>query len=272
MIPMSMSFKKRCKLIIALSAAAILPAHAYQTFFSGPYIGLNAGYSVGNSRSTLSTTYVPGSYFGVSDISQLNNDGTKNLSLHDFTGGVQAGYNYPISSDVVIGIEADFNSLSSSESHTITVPYLTAPESTFTLYTKTQTDWLFTLRPRIGYVANCTLFYITGGLAVTQLKTNNTFSDDYQFGTPDFSNANESASASQSKVGGVIGGGFEYAFTQNLSVKGEYLYARFGHVSSDGSVSLNPIYTNDDPVPAPFHYSADFSTNIFRLGLNYTFG
>jgi outer membrane immunogenic protein len=268
---MDLSIKNGCKLIIALSAAAILPVHAYQSYFAGPYVGVNAGYSVGKSSSTLNTRYVPGSYFGTSDISQLNNDGTKNLSLRDFTGGVQAGYNYPLG-DAVIGIEADFNSLASSDSSTITVPYQSVPAYSITLYTKTQTDWLFTLRPRIGYVANCTLFYITGGLAVVQLKTNNTFSDDYLINTPDYSNASESASVSQSKVGGVIGGGIEYAFTQNLSVKAEYLYARFGHVSSNGNVSLNPIYTNDEPAPAPFHHSADFVTNIFRLGLNYKFG
>jgi outer membrane immunogenic protein len=258
------------KLALTLLTAVTLPAHAYTSSFSGAYLGLNAGYSAGKSSTSTTTHFVSDSYFGPTDITQINDAGSKNLTLHSFIGGIQGGYNYT-SCNFLLGLEADINSMSSSDSSTRSVYYITAPESAFTLYTKVRTNWLFTLRPRIGYVVNNTLFYITGGLAITQLKTNDSFSDDYQINTPNASNAFESASASQTKTGGIIGGGIEYAVTPKLSVKAEYLYARFGHVSSNGNLSLNPIYVVGFNPTAPFHHKANFTTDILRVGVNYHF-
>jgi outer membrane immunogenic protein len=64
----------------------------------------------------------------------------------------------------------------------------------------------------------------------------------------------------------VIGGGWEYAFAQNWSLKGEYLFAQF---ESDAAVGRGVKGT---PFNATFHNSlSDLDVNIVRGGLNYKF-
>ena len=98
----------------------------------------------------------------------------------------------------------------------------------------------------------------TGGLAVTELKYNNTFTDT-------FAAASENGSVSKTKAGWVVGGGVEYGITRNWSVKAEYLYMDFGSVSSTGVVSTNIAQT------ATLGHFADLKANIMRAGINYRF-
>ena len=89
--------------IIAISAVTLSTAHAYyrtpqkNATFTGPYIGLNAGYSLGKSSATTQTPFIPNSYLLTTDTDQVNMAGSNtNLSLDNFTGGIQAGYNYQL--------------------------------------------------------------------------------------------------------------------------------------------------------------------------------
>jgi opacity protein-like surface antigen len=66
----------------------------------------------------------------------------------------------------VWGIEADIQSLDLSDSHGGKFRY-TTNNAPYNLSTSTKTDWLFTLRGRVGYAFNRSLVYFTGGLAVT---------------------------------------------------------------------------------------------------------
>jgi outer membrane immunogenic protein len=50
---------------------------------------------------------------------------------------------------------------------------------TFAVTTSVDTSWLFTARPRIGWLVQPQLLlYATGGLAVTNLKVGNNVSDN----------------------------------------------------------------------------------------------
>ena len=98
----------------------------------------------------------------------------------------------------LLGVEADFEYLRSAGSNTVTgfvVPGLPA-----TIATSLGTDWLFTLRPRLGLIFGSWLFYGTGGLAVTRLSANWSFVS---------TGAAESASASATEPGWAAGGGVE---------------------------------------------------------------
>lgn len=88
-------------------------------------------------------------------------------------------------------------------------------------------DYLGTVRGRLGYAAGNVLFYGTGGLAYTRLSG---------FGV------------STTATGFAVGGGIEWAFAPQWSVKAEYLYYR---LERDG-------------------VEADFNT--VKLGVNYRFG
>jgi outer membrane immunogenic protein len=109
---------------------------------------------------------------------------------------------------------------------------------------ETKNDWLGTARLRLGYAGwNNLLPYITGGAAFGDIKaTSSTF-----------------GSASKTKFGYVFGGGLEYAFYSNWSVKAEYLYASLGDFDCGTSCGGTPTD------------SVDFKTSIVRAGLNYRF-
>ena len=172
-----------------------------------------------------------------------------------------------------MGLEADADSFYIRASHDVTVPYQSFLPYAFTLHTAVSTDWIFSLRPRLGFVAKNTLFYTTGGLALTNLKSQNTFSDNVvDFFPP---NASENAAASSTQVGYLVGAGVESALSAHCSIKAEYLYTNFGNIISAGDLNLNPAYANQGNPPVAsnhFNHKANLSANIARVGINYLFG
>ena len=102
------------------------------------------------------------------------------------------------------------------------------------------------------------LFYVTGGLAVTNVK----FTDS--FGS--FGNTVVAAiSSNTTRVGWTVGGGIEYAFTNNWSAKAEYLYADFGNFTQSIPSCIACAVGSDIPV------THKYTENIGRVGLNYKF-
>lgn len=252
--------------------ATSMPAQAYS--YQGFYAGINGGYATSQSKTKTTTSFVPNSYFFQSDIVQIANAGNKTLSMSHLTGGLEGGYNY-LYQRILLGAEVDFESMSASSSYANTMIYQSAPPFTFTMSTKTSTNWLFTLRPRIGYVlTNNILLYVTGGLAVTQLTTYQSFSDNYVAPPP--TNAAEHSGKTQNQIGWVAGGGVEYPVAEHVSIKAEYLYAEFGNVNSSGQLYINPAYLALFAPPlnrqAPLNHTANLTDKIVRVGVNYKFG
>ncbi len=138
--------------------------------------------------------------------------------------GGTAGYNYQIG-QFVAGVESDFDWADLSKSGVIgTVPY------------STRIDSLFTARARAGFALDHALLYVTGGYAGTEMDAK-----VLGFG-----------SQSDWRSGGVIGAGLEYAFTNNISAKAEYLYAPFE----------DKTY---------FTAKSNLDLSLLRVGLNYKF-
>jgi outer membrane immunogenic protein len=138
--------------------------------------------------------------------------------------GGTAGYNYQIG-QFVLGVEGDWDWADITKSGVNAVGAYS-----------TKTDDIATVRARAGFAVDRALFYVTGGYAGadTQLTING-------FG-----------SQSEWRSGGVIGGGLEYAFTNNISAKAEYLFAPLQSQSFDGAKS-------------------DVDLSMVRAGLNYKF-
>ena len=107
----------------------------------------------------------------------------------------------------------------------------------------TASDWLGTVRARIGYAHGPLLAYVTGGLAVGDVTgyhvTKNT------------------GTSSSTEVGWAAGAGVEYAFAADWSASLEYLYADLG--SSDCKVGVCS-YTGPTTV--------EFATSLVRVGVN----
>lgn len=268
--------------LIALTVASQQASAAGKVFnWAGFYAGANVGYGWGNADSTLTIADGPGGnchFCSATDAGLVQGAGSPSLSPDGFSGGLQFGYNWQ-ATNWVYGLEADFESFSQRQTTNTSVglPVNTAgAASCFSggganiscvgnFSTSVKTDWLITIRPRIGYAWADTLVYVTGGLAISRLSFSQSYSDNLNFLSP--AGGSESASAAQTKAGWVLGGGLEQSIGKNWSLKAEYLYVRF-----DG---LNASSTLTDEVPGDFANFSNtmdhFSSNIVRVGFNYKF-
>jgi len=240
----------------ALAAAPIAPAPVMFNW-TGFYVGLNAGGNWGTSDSVTRIVHI-GDYFGTcggicSDT--LNAAGLQRIKTHGFTGGIQVGYNWQFG-NIVTGVEADFEYFRSAGKQSTTAT-IVANAAFLAVNSAVSTDWLFTLRPRLGFAADDWLFYGTGGLAVAQLKASWSYSDYTGV-------AYETASASVTKAGWVAGGGIETALPGNWIVGAEYLYVKFDSVSTTSQI----VFLADDD---RFKHSADLSANIVRARVSKKF-
>jgi outer membrane immunogenic protein len=237
--------------------------------WSGFYLGGNAGGTWSHFDASTTTLDPPVQYFESSSAVAIAGVGAQRLSSSGFTGGLTAGYNWQ-AANVVVGIESDFDYFGNKGSASTTAVYPCCAPSTFTINSAVSTDWLFTLRPRVGLASNNWLLFVTGGLALTEMKGNFSFQDRF----PLFAETNsESGAFSKTKAGWTVGAGVEYALLNGWSVKAEYLYADFGSVSTTSNnfhgsnifgAFTNPLQT--------FTHSADLHSNIVRAGFNYKFG
>jgi outer membrane immunogenic protein len=238
-------------------APPLMPVYSW----TGAYIGLNAGYSWGDSE--VSTSSTRGTYFAASSIPAIAAAGAQTISPNGFTGGGQIGYNWQASSAVVMGLEADFEYFGLKGSVTSGAVYPCCAPTSFTITQSVKTDWLATFRARLGYlVTPSTLLYITGGGAVTNLQGAFAFTDT-------FAAATESAASNTTQWGWTVGGGVEWAMWSGWSAKAEYLFVSFPSVTTT-STNLNTGF-GPDPT-AVFTHTADLDAHIVRFGLNYKFG
>jgi outer membrane immunogenic protein len=246
---------------VAPALAADLPAHGWSKApaadtaynWGGWYVGGNAGGAWG--RADTSSAFVNGTAPIANQ--QAAAAAAPRLDAGGFSGGGQLGYNHQIDR-WLFGVEVDANYVGLSARNSVSGP-LPVGSSRFTTTNSVTTDWLVTLRPRVGYVVDRTLFYATGGLALTDVKLSSSYVD----GT----GQNEAASLSKTRAGWTAGAGIEHAFTREWSAKVEYLYSDFGKQSTTG-----PLFTGPGPATGVIAHDTDFKTNTLRGGLNYHFG
>ncbi len=162
--------------------------------WTGIYIGGQIGYAWGNQNVSSSTG------FGF-DSFGANNDGV--------IGGAHVGYNLQLS-QFVIGLEGSVDGSSLDKSVT-RGGFLPATYNA-------NLDVQGSIRGRVGYAWDRVLLYATGGVAFAGIDSS--ISSPFGFN-----------SASSTRVGWTVGGGLEYAVTNNWSIRAEYRYTDFGHSS-----------------------------------------
>jgi outer membrane immunogenic protein len=234
--------------------------------WTGFYIGVNAG-GIWPSGSRQATLFAPATF--AFPISTFFPGGLGSQSA-GFIGGGQAGYNWQTGA-FVLGVETDFDGTTLSKTFDRTgtpfsgvgVPIGLLGDS-LSLHAKTSLSWLGTTRGRVGFVAtpdNRLLIYGTGGVA-------------YAGGNAKFSvfdatsGAFWSGNPSTTRVGWTIGGGVEYALTNNITIKGEYLYANLG--SSSFNTAGNAAAATFFPGVSA-NGKVEYNASIFRGGVNYKF-
>lgn len=150
-------------------------------------------------------------------------------------GGAHIGYNYQVA-QFVFGLEGDVNGTSYSGS---------AATGFGPIFASTKIPVDGSVRGRVGYAWDRTLIYATGGAAFADIK--NTYLGPAGF-----------ASTSRSRVGWTVGGGVEYAITNNWSVRAEYRYTDYGRYADAGVLAL-PVnhHSTDNRVQVGFSYKFD---------------
>ena len=185
--------------------------------WSGPYIGLNLGVQLGSFTQASNLIY-----------------GTSSAGI---VGGIQGGYNFQVAPNLILGVEGDITG--SSLRGNSTLPF-------FGLSGQAELNVLMTARGRIGYTLDRAMFFATGGLAVASVDTR-------------IADLRSLAgwNSSQWRAGWTLGAGLEYAITNNISAKVEYLYTSI---------------RDDDQYAFARDYSrVGLSFSTLRAGVNYHF-
>lgn len=219
--------------------------------WTGFYIGANAGYGFG-ANGNVSTTGQLGP--NIANIATGARPGSVDLDRDGFVGGGQMGYNWQMGS-VVYGLEADFSGTDLEDRRDIVTGQInTGLAQRNTISSKI--DYLGTLRGRTGYAFDRTLIYGTGGLAYG--NTTSSFEMFAPNGVKQFTDKQR-----DTKVGYAIGAGVEYAVTNNISFKTEYLYYDLG---------MRKLNVQNIPgTGVAGGYDSTFRNNgqLLRVGLNY---
>lgn len=201
--------------------------------WTGFYFGASLGAAWGNSKVTDVDAYAASATPGT--VTKTSSNGV--------IGGVQAGYNWQFGS-FVAGLEGDFGGMGLEGNRLLTG---TASGTRVGTNTAAYGD----VTARLGLAADRALFYVKGGWAgMNDIPSFSTV-------TGSFSGRTQPGLSS----GGVIGGGVEYAFQTNWTLKAEYLYFDFPDAN----------YTVFTAGGAPFRFKQSEVVNSFKVGVNYRF-
>jgi len=175
--------------------------------WTGFYVGINGGGGWG--RSDFADPFATGSF-----------------KTSGALAGGTLGYNWQMG-QAVFGVESDID-WSNIRGSAVCGAFTTC---------ETKNDWLGTVRGRFGYAFDRVMPYVTGGLAVGDIK----------------SSVVGVGSTHDTKAGWTVGGGVEAAIAGPWTAKVEYLHVDLGR--SDAILGS----------------TTKFNTNIVRAGLNYRF-
>lgn len=223
--------------------------------WTGFYAGANAGGTWSESTAVNYAANEPVAWF-LQSVGALPFNHDLN-GAGAFIGGGQLGYNWQFGGNIVAGVEADIQGLTSNSETASTL-------GSFAFATTTSSrsvDYLGTVRGRVGYAVTPSLLaYATGGLAYGQTNLASTM---WAVGAPFVS----TQANSDTRAGFTVGGGLEWMFLPNWSARTEYLYYNLGtaatgpHVLPAGG-GLGFLASTP---------STSFTGHIVRAGANYHF-
>jgi opacity protein-like surface antigen len=208
--------------------------------FNGAYIGVN-----GATVSYTAMRHDQDSY--------IADNGQYSATRFGYSGGVQAGYDWQFGSRL-FGIVGDIN-YSDTEATARQNPSAGGPGVTLVdQATSGKMSWYGTLRGRLGLVADDSLIYVTGGLAVADIET--TVSNRVLPFT------NETFSTSDTRWGWTAGVGTETALWGGWSLVSELLYMQFD--KANDTFRSGPLVQNRN-----VGFESHDSAWVSKVGVNY---
>jgi outer membrane immunogenic protein len=168
------------------------------------------------------------------NVSVENRDLDFDRDFNGFAGGVLGGVNFQ-AGNVVFGLDMDFGGVAAGD----------GKDNVDGVRFEHGMDWVAHVRGRLGYAIDRLLIYAAGGLAVADfdVKANN--------GLDDGGHA----------TGWSVGGGLEYAVTDNVLVRAEFLHDNY----------IDEKATVCDVTLVCSNFDVDFGDNIFRIGASWKF-
>ena len=267
------------------------PVTAPALIWTGIYAGLNAGGTWVNNNDLNTSTqllYPNQTTAGLYTAKILSGPRGLSNSL-GFIGGSQIGYNWqiPISGfNVVAGFETDIQGVAGANgnlnfwSYNPNAQYGSQNNNSFSNTTNIQSNsslnWLGTVCGRLGYLLTPSLLvYGMGGLAY----------GGYDLSIKNFINSEDASPTNyhflvsgrsgnpKTMVGLTVGGGAEWMFMPNMSLKAEYLFYDLGNT---GNMFFNDAYGYADAAGlfsriSVTNFSQRVNGNIIRAGMNYHF-
>ncbi|EAQ67561.1 putative outer-membrane immunogenic protein precursor [Marinomonas sp. MED121] len=252
-----------CSLTLAIAfGSSITQAEETETVnWEGLYTGIAIGIS--SSTASPSTEVEYSGYFNDnsngSDRDQLDPILQREIEGDTTSGSLLLGYHFQ-KGKFVYGLEADltFAEFSESESEGPTDYDTTAGASNFTTVTEIKTDYMFSLRPKVGYVKDNFLMHISAGPVISEFTTTHSYTDTHGSG------ASLSFEDKDSSVGLSANIGIDYLISNGLSIRADYTYLHFSDIL-DGSGDVNSDGSDD------ITYGSDFTSQNIRLALTKQF-
>jgi len=251
---------------MAVPHAAAAPAVTWTGFYVGGNFGWGSG--VGDFSGTNVNNAFMNPVTGASFDSEFFS-GSQNLN--GIFGGVQGGYNYQLSSDWMIGVEADFDgaNLHGSSNYCSTSPgfgSIIGCASGTNRFSE-----IGTFRGRVGITLDNWLLYGTGGwaYAVGSATGNITCVDVACPGATDAFTA-IGGSTSITGSGWAAGGGIEWQFIPNWSLRVEYLHVQLDDVATNYRLN-GTLVAGPTPFTIAVGSQSTFDVDMVRVGLSYLF-
>ena len=243
--------------------------------WTGFYVGLNAGFGWGRNDADFTGDGQNGSgndlisrvFDGPRNFNQLTR--SQDIKSDGAFGGAQFGYNWQFAGVWVAGFEADIQASGVRGNFTRVAPLVG-----LSLSAEQKLQWFGTARGRLGYVVNERfLVFGTGGLAYGQTEeTSSFFSSNFGGATSPVSTIICVVGApclggqtSNTSAGWTAGGGIEWAVTNHVTLKAEYLHIAL----PDSAIVMRALApaTGNATVTANFRNQYD----IVRVGANWRF-
>ena len=229
----SRSFRRFCLTPLVFFAAMLSPVAAQENnveAFLGGYLGTHVGYGASESIPFTGDPYQV-TVSADPDDDPVSVPGRRDrFALDGFIGGFHAGYNFVSDGTYLFGIEGDWTYLGLND-RVSAVDVIAENLQTYTLAhrSKVEMDWQATIRGRAGIIHGNTLFFATAGVGFLDVdwRETATLTDDVTLQT-----TTQKHRDSKVLVGFVVGGGFEMAVSEDVTIGADYLYENFGNYGS----------------------------------------
>jgi outer membrane immunogenic protein len=197
--------------------------------WTGCYVGVDVGGGWVRDRDTETVT-------GTATVSQFSPTSTANSS--GVMAGGYVGCDYQFASGIVVGAlgDAQWADIRGGSANFNNMP---APQDFY----QPKVDFEASARARVGYAFDRVLVYATGGAAWLHVKEHDVAAMAGAF-----------QDTSKTPTGWTVGGGLDYAFTNNLIGRVEYRYSDFGTFSYAAGAFTESHKLTENQVLGGLHY------------------